>query len=314
MKIPQSPVEPAEMLRRLDLNLFKVFHEIARAGSIGGAAKRLNLQQPSVSLALKRLEDNLGVALCLRTSRGVELTPAGQVVASMAEELRGVVRTLPSALATALGEVEGVLTIHSVSGVVSPALDMALAAMSRRHPRVRLRIGIAPQRNVLNALLRDQAEICIAFDSAPRADLRYEGLIREYQQIYCSEAHPLFGRHITDPTLLAPERFVLTGLDEPEEVQRFRLRYGLGERPTGTSDQLDEAMRLIGAGVGIGFLPTVLVEGRASRTKFWPLLPRAVLPNYLLYLISKPEQDATTPALLFLREIRRLLSGQGTPV
>ncbi len=314
MKSPQPQPDSGEMLRRLDLNLLKIFHEITRAGSIGGAAKRLNLQQPSVSLALKRLEENLGVTLCLRTSRGVELTPAGQVVASLAEELRGAVRNLPAALAVALGEVEGVLTIEAVSGVVSPELDTALAVMSRRHPRVRLRLGIAPQRNVLDALLRDRAELCIAFDAAPRADLHYEALVREYQQIYCSTAHPLFGRHVTDPALLAPERFVLTGLDEPEEVQRYRLRYRLGERPAGTSDHLDEAMRLIGAGVGIGFLPTVLVQGRAAQAQFWPLLPRAILPNYLLYLISKPERDVTAPALLFLREIRRQLQGRGIPV
>lgn len=314
MKPTQAPAEPSEMLRRLDLNLFKIFHEISRAGSIGGAAKRLNLQQPSVSLALKRLEDSLGVALCLRTSRGVELTPAGQVVAALAEELRDSVKALPGVLATALGEVEGVLTIQTVSGVVSPELDTACAAMSRRHPRVRLRIGVGPQRNVLDTLLRDQAELCIAFDSAPRADLRYEALVREHQQLYCSETHPLFGRHFTDPSQLAPERFVLTGLDEPEEVQRFRLRYRLGERPAGSSDHLDEAMRLISAGVGIGFLPTVLVQGRAAQARFWPLLPRDILPNYLLYLISKPERDATTPALLFLHEIRRLLQARGTPV
>jgi DNA-binding transcriptional LysR family regulator len=302
--------EPTEMLRRLDLNLFKLFHEIARAGSIGGAAKRLNLQQPAVSLALKRLEDHLGVQLCQRTSRGIELTPAGQVVAALADEVRSAVKTLPAALATAQGEVEGVLTIHSISRVVSPELDTALAAMCRRHPRVRLHISIAPRRNVLDALIRDQAELCITFDSAPRADLRYEALVREYQQAYCSKGHPLFGRQITGPASLAAERFVLTGLEEPEEVQRFRQRYRLGERPAGVADNLDEAMRLIGTGAGIGFLPTVLVQASAAQAQFWPLLPPGILPNYLLYLISKPERDATTPTVLFLREIRRLLQAR----
>lgn len=310
----KSPPEPAEMLRHLDLNLFKIFHEITRAGSIGGAAKRLNLQQPSVSLALKRLEDHLGVTLCIRTSRGVELTPAGRVVAALGEELRGAVQTLPAALATAQGEVEGVLTIQSVSRVVSPELDTALAAMCRRHPRVRLHIGIAPRRHVLDALIRDRAEICIAFDSAPRADLRYEALVREHQQAYCSKDHPFFGRQISAPAQLAPERFVLTGLEEPEEVHNFRLRYRLGERPAGVADNLDEAMRLIGAGAGIGFLPTVLAQASAAGAEFWPLLPPAILPNYLLYLISKPERDVTTPAVLFLREIRRLLQARGIPV
>ena len=65
---------------------------------------------------------------------------------------------------------------------------------------------------------------------------------------------------------------------------------------------------MIGAGVGIGFLPTVLVENSTNKDAFWPILPPAMLPNYLLYLITKPEAQQTAPTQLFLREIRRRLS------
>jgi DNA-binding transcriptional LysR family regulator len=302
------------LFQRLDLNLFKIFREIARANGIGAAARRLRVKQPAVSLALKRLEGHVGTALCQRTTRGIELTPAGRVVAGVCEHLFQEVQSLPNTLAAVAGEVQGVVTIRLVSGVVSPDLDATLDSMRRRHPRVRLRLDVAPCRIVVEALAKGGAEVCIAFDSAPRTDLLYEPLIREYQQLYCSPSHPLFGARVSDPKVLADERFILTGSDEPDDVRHFRLRYRLGLEPAGEAENLAEAKRMISAGVGIGFLPTVLIDSTADHRGFWPLLPWAMLPNYPLYLITKPEAQQTLPTQLFLGEIRRRLSARGTPI
>ena len=310
--MPRRPTPALDPLlfARIDLNLLKVFREIARQGGIGAAARRLNLQQPAVSLALKRLEAHLGATLCDRTARGIELTPAGRVVAGLAEQLYRDVQVLPNAVAAALGDVEGVLTIRLVSSVVSAELDDTLDAMRRRHPGIRLRMDVAPRRIVIDALAKGSAEVCIAFDSAPRSDLRYEPLVEEAQQLYCGHWHPLFGARASDPDALATERFVVTGSDEPDDVRSFRLRHRLGLRPAGEAENLEEAKRLIGAGVGIGFLPTVVVERSANRAAFWPILPAAMLPRYDLYLITKPETQQTLPTRLFLQEIRRRLSAR----
>ena len=309
----KATIDPL-LFRRVDLNLFKIFREIARAKGIGAAARRLNLQQPAVSLALQRLEAHIGTALCRRTSRGVELTPAGRTVAVLAERLFHEVQSLPSAVDAAAGAVEGMLTIRLVSGVVSPELDATLDTMRRRHPGIRLRLDVAPCRIVVDALAKGNAELCIAFESAPRTDLLYEPLVREFQQLYCGPSHPLFGARVSNPEMLAEERFILTGSDEPDDVRHVRLRYRLGLSPAGEAENLDEARRMIAAGVGIGFLPTVLIERSAQRPALWPLLPRAMLPNYYLYLITKPEAQQTLPTQLFLHEIRRRLSARGTPV
>lgn len=306
----KRPDRDAGLFRRIDLNLFRVFLEIARAGGIGAAARRLNLRQPAVSLALQRLEGHLGHALCSRTSRGVTLTPAGRVAAHYAEQLFREVEALPRALAAAAGEVEGDLVIRAVSGVVSPEIDATLETMARRHPRIRLLIDIAPRRMVLQALAKGMADACITFDAAPRADLHYEVLMREYQQIYCGRAHPLYGLRIGDPAVLAGERFILMGSDEPDDVRNFRRRYGLGENPAGIAENLPETIRLIRLGIGIGFLPTLIAEGVTPADTLWPLLPAEMLPNYLMYLVTRPADEQSLPAQLFLAEIRRRLAAQ----
>ena len=65
------------LLNDLNWNLFRSFCAIAEEKSITRAAKRLNMSQPSVSLALQRLEEQLGCQLVFRDSRHFALTLRG---------------------------------------------------------------------------------------------------------------------------------------------------------------------------------------------------------------------------------------------
>ncbi|CAG7649563.1 HTH-type transcriptional activator CmpR [Paenibacillus solanacearum] len=64
----------------ISLELYKVFHAIARTGNISKAAELLYITQPSVSYAIKQLEEQLGTALFVRKPKGVELTPEGRAL------------------------------------------------------------------------------------------------------------------------------------------------------------------------------------------------------------------------------------------
>lgn len=62
----------------INLNLYKTFYDVAKAGSISGASKNTYISQPAISKAIKRMEQELGVKLFLRTPTGVELTKNGK--------------------------------------------------------------------------------------------------------------------------------------------------------------------------------------------------------------------------------------------
>lgn len=62
------------------LNLYHIFYEAARCGNISAAAKTLYISQPAVSKAIQKLEENLSSPLLLRSSRGVRLTEAGELL------------------------------------------------------------------------------------------------------------------------------------------------------------------------------------------------------------------------------------------
>ena len=289
--------------RNVDWNLFLVFHEIVRCGSISGAARALNRQQPSISGSLKRLEDHLETELCVRGSHGIELTAAGRALHTHCEQLLAHVRAVPHDVARAAGMVEGTITVRTISNLVSPELDAALAHFHTHHPGVELKLDVAPWRSVVRSLVAGDVELGIACDDAMSADLRYEPLMRETQQVFCSRNHPRFGQPPVRPSDLVQEQFVLTGEDEPAELTTFRRRHGLGLRIGGFAETLHEVQWLIELGVGVGFLPTVIAEPAVRAGKLWPLLPVDLLPSYHVYVISRAHAARNTPTELLLESI-----------
>lgn len=305
-----GPSEEKRFIRQVDWNLFRQFFEIVQSGSLSAAARRLNLHQPSLSAALKRLEGHLGVTLCLRTSQGIELTAAGKALMRLTADMVETVRLVPHLTSQAAKRVEGSLSIRMITNIICPELNEALASIHRRHPNVEITLKVSPWREVLEAVSSNHCDIGVSYDSGPRSQLRYEPLFRETQQLYCGRSHPLYGQSIADPVNLSHEQFILTHGDEPEDLERFRHRYSLGRNACGHVEDLHEALRLIELGIGIGFLPT-LVANPGGVERFWPLLRPSVLPTYFIYLIAPSPVRVSTPTQLFLDEMRRRLKALG---
>lgn len=68
-----------------NLNLYHIFVTVARCKNISGAARALYISQPAISKAISRLEQNLNTTLFLRSSRGVKLTEAGEILYQQVE-------------------------------------------------------------------------------------------------------------------------------------------------------------------------------------------------------------------------------------
>jgi DNA-binding transcriptional LysR family regulator len=296
--------------QRVDWNLLRTFVEIVRAGGIGAAARQLNKQQPSISAALKRLEDHVGATLLHRSATGVEMTAAGKAVMALCEDMLEAARMMPHQVAQATKRVEGIVRIQMVSGIVSVEFDEALASFHRRNQNIHIEIRISPWRQVLDALERGEVEVGIGYDSSVRASLVYEPLFVERQQLYCARSHPMFGYRVSQLKELAGEAFVLTGADEIEAIAQLRRRYGLGSRPTGLAEDIAEARRLIVSGVGIGFLPIAAVSAEVERGTLWPLLHTDAEPSYDIFLLARSEPSRDTATQLFIDEVFRRIRAQ----
>ena len=286
--------------RNVDWNLFKVFHEIARRGGIGAAARALNKKQPSITAALRRLEDQVGATLCTRTPRGVELTVHGHQLLAACESLQASVRNIPRAISAASPEISGAVTLRVLSNLYYlNTLTGIFDDFHTRYPRIEVRLDVAPWREILNSLKKGEIELAIGF--ADELDDRYVfiPIIKQIQQLYCGGKHRFFGQSVVSPTLMEAEPFVVTR-DEPLPYTRYRDRYGLGRRIGGFADSLNERMWLIHLGMGIGFLPKPVVESSNFAPLLWPLLPDDEAPICSIYLMANGHAARSAPAQLLL--------------
>ena len=215
--------------------------------------------------------------------------------------------SIPRASSAIAGEFTGQVTLSTISNLNLPELDRALQAFHLRYPRIEIRLDVTTWRQVIQSLKKGEVELAIGFEDRPDSEMNYLSLRRETQQLYCGRKHPLFGRPPAPPSDFRDQDFILA-LEEPDEMTRYRNRHDLGHRVSGTADRLPERMWLIQLGVGIGFLPKVMVESSAAAKEFWPLLPETLAPKCMIYLMSHARNVRSAPAQLLLDAVKSFMS------
>jgi DNA-binding transcriptional LysR family regulator len=128
---------------RLKLYDLHIFLTVAEMGSMGKAAERLTISQPSVSKAIADLEHMIGVRLLNRTARGVQLTPAGRAMFRRGlgafDELRQGIKDIEFLVDPTAGEVR----VGCPEAIASGLLLASLAPFSCKHPRVTVSVFAA---------------------------------------------------------------------------------------------------------------------------------------------------------------------------
>src|SRR5918996_5182267 len=160
----------------MELRQLRAFVQVANAGTFTRAAEELHLAQSAVSQAVGRLEAELGFELLRRTSRGVELTEAGEAVFERAREIVAGADAIRSDLAAMRGLLEGTVALGTMLPPGPVDLPGLLASFHVAHPGigVHVREGSAPE--ILALLRRD--ELDVAFTGLP-ADRLGDGLAGE---------------------------------------------------------------------------------------------------------------------------------------
>jgi DNA-binding transcriptional LysR family regulator len=289
--------------RNVDWNLLNTFHEIAEAGGVSRAGRAMRRKQPALSLALKRLEAQLGVTLCRRGPRGFMLTDEGMLVAETCRSLNAMVRSVPKRLGNLTEEIRGRISIQIISSLVCERFDAAISRFHDRHAKVEILIDITTWDSVAAALLRDEIDIGVASAQTLRSDLRYDFLFDEVHNAYCGKSHRLYGKRFDNPSALGGEAFVLTGADEPDLLTAYRKRHGLGLSVAGFSEHLEEAKRLTVLGIGLCFLPEAFAAPDVEAGRLWPLLVHSERPSMPVFVITNPRAPNKLARQLLLAEI-----------
>ncbi|MBV8934109.1 MAG: LysR family transcriptional regulator [Kutzneria sp.] len=271
------------------------FVAVAEELHFGRAARRLGITQPPLSRAIGRLERRLGVPLLMRTSRHVQLTPAGE---ALLRDGRGVLGAVAAAVRRArrAGHPERRLVLVMKAGADGGVLARLLEAY-RREPEA-LPVEVLHSVDERGAMVRD-GRADVALLHRPNNDLEgldtEDVLVERGQVVVLSPAHRFAGRRDVTLADLRTQTF----LRWPEAAAD---QLGPGDVVVGDLGQL---MHLVATGEGIAVIPESAV-GLVPRGL--SCVPVRDAPPVVLVL-AWPEDSQSRPLAALVRTAARL-SGQ----
>src|SRR5690349_19571737 len=248
-----------DMNREIELRHLRYFLAVVETLHFSKAAERLGMAQPPLSQQIRRLEELVGHRLFDRTTRGVKLTLAGQLLAERARStLDKVHDDLAQVRRLGRGE-EGTLTVGFSGSVMFTGLPAAIESYRRRYPKVELRLRELVTSAQIAALLDGTLDLAFLRDGDPTKGIQMTTLVKERYVAVLPEAHPLARKRSLRVKDMQYEPFVL-----------FARRMGPlafdrtiaccekgGFRPNIVQDapQWPTLVRLVAAGIGVSLAP-----------------------------------------------------------
>ena len=280
-----------------ELRQLRVFLAVADERSFTRAAERLHLAQQGVSASVRRLETQLGVALFVRDTRSVALTPAGE---ALVDGARAVIAAVDDALARVRLVAEGrsgrlVIGFSTAAGGVGAVRD-ALRRFATEAPDVDLRTVEHDFGDPSAGLAEGRVQAAFIFGPHPVEGLASVPLVAEGRLLAVHPEHPLASRQSVSaedlrdlPWLRVPAQ------DGPWPDWWFPRRPGTREGPTIRT--ADEWVTAVEAGRGAAFtMPCVMRNFAETRVATVPVTGMA--PAKVLLAWRAGEADPLVAALV----------------
>jgi DNA-binding transcriptional LysR family regulator len=179
--------------RDLTIRQLRALAAVQQAGSVTSAAGRLHLTQPAVTLQIRNLQELAGLPLIQRTGDGMVLTDAGRSVLALAERVEAALLDCEQTLDMIAGRSGGRVAIGAVS-TAKYFVPFAIAAFSRRFPKVDVSLSIGNRETIREALRGYDLDIAIM--GRPPEDLQVEMRLlgKHPHVIIAASDHPLAAR------------------------------------------------------------------------------------------------------------------------
>jgi len=285
------------------------FERVAHSGSVRAAAEALHIAPSAVSRAVQQLEEELGVALFDRSTRGLHLTVAGETVLGYlrrwereAEQMGDAVRSLSGVRL----ETIRVATVEVASYELAP---QAIADVRRRVPGMRAEMQIGDTALVLDAVANGSADIGITINMPKTVPARSLWTMANPLGVVVPKGHRLARRKALRLAECLGEPLVLP---EAPLAARASLRLALEAagpyRIAASSNRIIGIKSLVRAGLGPAFLIKldVAAEVRSGEFAFIPL-DDALIEHPYISIIAPRGANRSAVVDLLIETLRRAM-------
>jgi DNA-binding transcriptional LysR family regulator len=262
-----------------DWTLFRSFLSVAETGSLSGAARALQLSQPTLGRHIAELEAALGVVLFTRAARGLVLTDAGAAMLPGAQQMREAAAALAMVAAGREQSLTGTVRVTASRVVSHYLLPPILAELRVQEPGID--IELVPSDSTENLLFRE-ADIALRMYRPTQLNVVTRHLGDLPTAIYAAKSYlDRCGRPQGVEELLALD---FVGFDRSDLILRLMAGLGIARRREDFALRCDDQVvywALVRAGCGIGATQCPIGDADPLVERVAPFVPLPALPVWL---------------------------------
>jgi DNA-binding transcriptional LysR family regulator len=272
----------------MDIEELRTFVEVADAGGVSLAARRLGVSKSIISRRLARLEEDLGVQLLARTTRGAALTEAGITFRDHAARVCAEIDIAKETILPA-GDLRGRLRVSAPLTFGPTHFASVLADLAKRHSKLQVHTGYTDR---FVDLVAEGYDCAIRVGHLPDSNL----LARRVGSLYATYvATPAYiEKHGAPET---PEEFVMHQV-VMQGTESWRILDGekvITLKPQGrfTADNAVALVSAALAGIGVAGFPTDLIQDHLKSGALVPIMTRYPPQGIGIYVVRPPGQNPT---------------------
>lgn len=289
----------------MDLRQLRYFQAVAAAGRITSAARELGITQPALSIALGKLENELGVVLFDRDHRGVHLTESGRTLLEVVTQAMSLIEEGRQQLTGLENEPMGRFVLGCPSALGCYLLPVLLPGLIEAFPRVDLAIRAATSREIEAAVIGREVHFGLCTHSPQGGDLIMLDLFRD-EVCVVAPAPPGSGAASTraprswgEATSLLRRSTLLYSGPMPQAAEILDELAGKSLLPARRLDCGDVHMvaEAALAGMGLAILPRRVATHRHG-SRLTPLHPKLPAVTDTIRLVYRSDMHRTRAASL----------------
>jgi DNA-binding transcriptional LysR family regulator len=244
----------------LDWDDLKIFLHAARGGSLGSAAKRLRVDQSTISRRIAHLESTLGLALFERLPSGLKVNEAGDRLLCHAERIESAVIAMREDVQCGDSRMAGRVRFATMEGIASLYLASRFARLRQLHPNLTIELLTSPQTVSVN---RREADLFLSFFRPPGQGMVSERIGCFQLGLYASQSY-LDQSGIPESAADLGKHAFITYIDDLIQLDSVRWLDDIIKKPPISfhSNSMIAQMNAAAGGLGLVLLPSFATAGR----------------------------------------------------
>lgn len=246
----------------MDIRQLEYFAEVAKHLSFTKAASRLHVSQPSISKAIKNLEEDLGVPLFYRSSKQLELTDAGKAVLENTRDVLSSFNNLRAQLTDLLDLKQGHIHIGIPPIIGAQFFSKYISEYKEKYPFIHIHLTEVGTKMIRKGVESGELDIGLICNCSVQEHLEVRKILYDPLMLVVHKDHPLASMETVPFELLKDEPFIIYPKDFTlhdriiEECSKHQFY------PTimCESSQKDLMVELVLAKLGITILPKQICE------------------------------------------------------